>query len=135
MPIRTTEEAVAGIIEVDSSISLTPFIETASNLTDRVAAGDFPVTLTTLELIERWLSAHFYAQRDPRVTSERAGSVGASYQSAVKTGFKNTHYGQMALALDPTGILASLTEGTRLARVDWLGTESQRGAVGDAAEE
>lgn len=135
MAIRTTEAAVAGIIEVDPDIPLAPFIETASNLTDRVAAGDFPVTLTTLELIERWLSAHFYAQRDPRVTSERAGSVGASYQSAVKTGLKNTHYGQMALSLDPTGILASLADGSRVATVTWLGTESQRGAVGDVLEE
>lgn len=131
MAIRTTAEAVAAIIEVDSDISLTPFIETASNLTDRVAAGDFAVTLTTLELIERWLSAHFYAQRDPRVTSERAGSVGASYQSAVATGLKNTHYGQMALSLDPTGILKSLSDGTRRASVTWLGKEDQRGAVGD----
>lgn len=129
MAFRTTEEAVAGIIEVDSDISLTPFIETANNLTNRVAAGSLAVTLTTLELIERWLSAHFYAQRDPRVTSERAGSVWASYQSAVTYGLKNTHYGQMAIALDPTGILKGLSEGIRRAGVTWLGLEEHRGAA------
>ena len=127
MAIRTTEEDVASIIEVDSDISLTPFIETASHLVDRVAAADSTVSSTTLELIERYLSAHCYTFRDPRVTSERAGSVWASYQSAVSFGLKTSHYGQMAISLDPTGTLKALSEGQRRASVSWLGVEEDRG--------
>lgn len=127
MAIRTTDEAVAGIIEVDSSILLDPFIETAANLVDRVAAADSTVSSATLELIERYLSAHFYTLRDPRPTSERAGPVGASYQSRVDLGLKTSHYGQMAITLDPTGVLKALSEGTRRAGVTWLGVEADRG--------
>ena len=127
MAIRTTTATVGGIIEVDASISMDPFIEVASALvTERCSADDYDTT--RLELIERWLSAHFYAMRDPRVTQERAGDVGASYQSHVGPGFDLTHYGQMAMRLDTAGGLASLNEqskkgGKMTAGVTWLGTE------------
>ena len=127
MAIRTTEAAVSGIIEVDSDISLTPFIETASNLTDRVAAASSPPAAATLELIERWLSAHFYTVRDPRPVSERAGSVGETVQSRVDLGLKTSHYGQMAISLDPTGTLKAISAGTRQASVTWVGTDDDRG--------
>ena len=127
MAIRTTEEAVSGIIEVDSDISLTPFIETANNLVDRVAASDSSVSSATLELIERYLSAHFYTLRDPRPVSERAGTVWVQHQSRVDLGLKTSHYGQMAIALDPTGTLKALSDGRRAAGVTWLGIEEDRG--------
>jgi hypothetical protein len=127
MAVRTTAEAVGLIIDVDSGISLTPFIEVANALvTKHCVDGAF--TVAELELIERWLSAHFYAIRDPRTTQERAGSVGESYQSQVGLGFDVTHYGQMAMRLDWSGALALLNEQTKkggrvTASVTWLGTE------------
>lgn len=127
MAVRTTSELVAGIIEVQASISLTPFIATASELVDDVAASSSAPDATRLELIERWLSAHFYAQRDPRAASEKAGSVAASYQSKVDLGLNNTHYGQMAITLDPTGMLKSASKGKRVARMSWVGKEEDRG--------
>ena len=125
---RTTSEEVALIIEVDESISLTPFIEAANALvTEKCSTDDYDAT--RLELIERWLSAHFYAIRDARPTNERAGSVGASYQSKVDLGFDVTHYGQMAMRLDTAGGLAALNAeakkgGSRTATVTWAGKDA-----------
>jgi len=125
---RTTSEEVALIIEVDGSISLTPFIEAANALvTEKCSTDDYDAT--RLELIERWLSAHFYAIRDARPTNERAGSVGASYQSKVDLGFDVTHYGQMAMRLDTAGGLAALNAeakkgGSRTAMVTWAGKDA-----------
>jgi len=127
MAIRTTDEAVEGIIEVDANIPLTPFIETASSLVDDVAASSAAPGAARLELIERYLSAHFYTLRDPRPTSEKAGPVGASYQSKVDLGLNTSHYGQMAISLDPTGVLASASGGRRIGVATWLGTEADRG--------
>jgi len=50
MAVRTTAEAVGGIIEVDATISLTPFIEVANALvTEHCSTDDYDAT--RLELI------------------------------------------------------------------------------------
>jgi hypothetical protein len=126
MSVRTTAAAVGGIIEVNASISLTPFIEAANALVTEVCTDD-DYDATRLELIERWLSAHFYAVRDPRVLREAAGSVRAEYKSKVGLGFDVTHYGQMAMRLATAGELSALNEqakqgGQLTAGVSWLGT-------------
>ena len=128
MAVRTTSVAVGLIIEVDASISLTSFIEAANALVMEVCSTD-DYDATRLELIERWLSAHFYAIREARPTNERAGSVGASYQSKVDLGFDVTHYGQMAMRLDTAGGLAALNAeakkgGSRTATVTWAGKDA-----------
>lgn len=119
---RTTSAAVEAIIEVDSDIPLAPFIETASALVDEIPAGD--LTDTRLELVERWLSAHFYAIRDPRTTRERADRIEQTFQSRVGLGLANTHYGQQAAILDTTGTLKALdSTGQRTVSVTWLGKD------------
>jgi hypothetical protein len=131
---RTTAQLVAGIIEVDPSIPVAPFIEVASELVTEVCEpqekpdGTPWYTATRLELIERWLTAHFYAIRDPRTTQETAGSVAASYQSRVDLGLDVTHYGQQAKRLDTAGGLAQLDEEMKEGSpklnvgIAWLGT-------------
>ena len=127
MAVRTTSVAVGGIIEVDSNISLTPFIEVANALVTECCSTD-DYDATRLELIERWLSAHFYAIRDPRTTQESVGrGIAERFQSQVDLGFDVTHYGQMAMRLDTQGGLSSLNErikngGGSTAGVSWLGT-------------
>lgn len=126
---RTTSAAVEGIIEVDANISLTPFIETASALVDDIAV-DSGHTDTRLELIERWLSAHFYTVRDPRAVRERADRIEVAYQSKVDLNLSTSHYGQQAMILDTSGLLRSISSGRRLvASVSWLGNPEDRGAV------
>lgn len=128
MAVRTTLAAVGKLIELDVTIDMTPFIETASALvTKHCAERNTDYTVTELELIERWLSAHCYAMRDPRTSSESAGGVSASYQSSIGLGFDLTHYGQMAMRLDYSGGLAALNAqvkqgDVRTPSLSWLGT-------------
>ena len=123
---RTTATLVGGIIEVDTDITLTPFIDVANELvTECCTSGDH--STTRLELIERWLSAHFYTVRDMRAESEKAGSVSQKLQSKVDLGFDTSHYGQMAMRLDTEGNLAALNEQIKKGKrttvgVTWLGT-------------
>jgi len=129
---RTTPTLVGGIIEWDSDstkasyIALTPFIDAANELvTECCGSNDY--TITRLELIERWLSAHFFTVRDPRAESEKAGSVSEKFQSKVDLGFDTSHYGQMAMRLDTEGGLAALNEQIKKGKkvtvgVTWLGT-------------
>lgn len=133
---RTTKADVATIIELDDSIipddaAMLPFITIANELVTELCTGttNGPTTAYTdvrLELIERYLTAHFYTNRDPRSESEKAGSVGASYQSKVDLGFDTSHYGQTAMRLDTNGQLARVNKdmkngGVPKARVSWLG--------------
>lgn len=127
MAVRTTSAAIAKIIEIDSGIDMTPFIEAASALVDEVCATVSAYTATKLELIERWLSAFFYAIRDPQTTSVGAG-VSVSFQHANGLHFDVNEWGQMAMMLDTAGGLARLnasskTGATRRARIRWLGTD------------
>lgn len=131
MAVRTTSAAVTGILEESPSLTLTPFIETASYLVDKCCAtatntdGTDYYTATDLELIERWLSAHFYHIAATRANRERAGSVSEEKRSKVEVRLEVTHYGQQALLLDVAGGLAALNEQGRIAistGVHWLGT-------------
>lgn len=123
---RTTSSLVGGIIEVDANIDLDPFIVTANALLNKIA-DDTGHDATHLELIERYLAAHFYTLRDPRYTQERAGPVGASYQSKVDLNLATSHYGQTAMVLDTSGELAALNQlalkGGQTVSLTWLGTE------------
>ncbi len=128
---RTTASAVEGIIEIDAKISLTPFIELANALVTQCCTGDsVEITYTDaiLELIERWLSAHIYTNRDPRAISEKAGPVSERTQSKVDLGFDTSHYGQTAMRIDYQGGLSALNEqiksgGVSTVGATWLGTE------------
>lgn len=106
---RTTNALVEGIIEVDSAISLTPFIGAANSIVTQCCTNltnDYSVD--DLQQIETWLAAHFYTTRDPRAEREKAGPVEEKFQSAVALGFNTSHQGQMAMRLDFHGGLAAL---------------------------
>jgi hypothetical protein len=109
MSFRTTASAIRGIVEVDAEFidaSLVPFIESASAIVDDVLA-DQDLSDLRLELIERWLAAHFYVLRDPRRKSETVGPITQTLEMG-KTGLhlQATQYGQTAMLLDSTGSLA-----------------------------
>jgi hypothetical protein len=125
---RTTAEAVGLIIEVDANISLDPFIEIANALVTQCCTDTgTDYTDVTLELIERWLSAHCYTIREGRSFREKAGSVSEEKQSKVDLGFDTSHYGQTAMRIDYQGGLATLNEQMKKGQVStfkatWLGT-------------
>lgn len=127
--MRTTAALVKTIIEVDENISsdLVPFITVANELVTECCA-DAGYTDARLELIERWLAAHFYSVRDPRAKTESAGSVGATYFGEVGKNLSLTFHGQQAMLLDTEGGLAALNAsiaagGKRTVGVTWIGTE------------
>lgn len=131
MAIRTSDSLVQGIIDVDSGTDLTPFISAANSIVTQCCT-DLVTDYTAANLIEieTWLAAHFYAIKESKAKSEKAGSVSVTYQSKVDLGFSLTHYGQMAMALDWYGGLAVLNGqikngGVSGVGVTWLGTEDE----------
>lgn len=128
---RTTDILVAEIIEVDDTISMTPFISAAYALVTQCCTGlDEDYTSDQLILIETWLAAHFYAIREPRAVREAAGSVSEIKESKVDLGFDVTRYGQMAMRLDWQGGLSRLNKQIKEGQavsvgITWLGTEEE----------
>ena len=115
---RTSSEAVAAIILVDTSNTpdLSPFIDTANAMVSQACVIDLASGVATgysdahLELIERWLAAHFYAIRDPRIQSQGFGGASGAFQGQTQFNLASTSYGQQALLLDYQGGLARLSE-------------------------
>jgi len=132
---RTTAAAVKAVMlpgeEYDTVTepSLTPFIDTASAYVDDIvtcAAERSPaVTLSAarLELIERWLAAHFYAQSDKPYASKNTEGASASFHGQTAMYLESTLYGQTAMRLDKSGCLSSIGSGAerKVASAVWLG--------------
>jgi hypothetical protein len=130
MAVRTTSAAVAKVLEVDATLDMTPFIETANAFVTEICEPVTTYDAARLELIERWLSAHCYAQRDVRRTAEQAKGIGEHFESVIDLGFDNSRFGQMAMRLDTAGGLAALNKqmkkgGTMTAGIEWIGTEPE----------
>lgn len=106
---RTNATLVDGIIEVDSDISMDPFITIANEIVTEVCT-DSDYTDARLIIIETWLAAHFYKLRDQAIASEKAGDVAVKYQHQIGLGLHQTKQGQSALMIDTAGNLASLSK-------------------------
>ncbi len=106
---RTTDAEVEEIIEVDDSISLTPFINAANELVTEVCT-DSDYSDVRLTMIETWLACHFYRTRDQAVGKEKAGRVDVAYQYKIGLMLMETEYGQRAMLLDTAGNLAQLSK-------------------------
>lgn len=123
---RTTSAAVQGVLgdDYDGSTSLTPFIDTATAMVDRVAtcatSRDRTLTSAELELIERWLAGHLYAMSDQPYQSKTTGRASATFQGRTGMYLEATKYGQTAVNVDYSGCLASISK-RRVARGVWLG--------------
>lgn len=118
MAARTTAALVAGILgdNYDSRIVLTPFIDTATALTDSIESADTGNALSDsmLAIIERYLAAHYYTLADPLYISRSTGGASGS--------FPQRSYWDEAKKLDSTGYLAKLDLPTRpKAGASWLG--------------
>lgn len=110
MATRTTQAEVVKLLEetaLPEDLDLTPFIESANSLVDGVCL-DSDYTDNRLELIERWLAAHFYSVKDPRTKQEAAKGLTETYEGQTKYGLLFTRYGQQAMVLDIDGNLAKI---------------------------
>lgn len=121
MAVRTTDDLVGGICEVDDGDDLTPHIASASKLVDRccltgVTGVVLDYTTEELELIERYVAAHFYCVFNPRTTQETIGPAQQQFEGKSDLRLQFTRYGQQAMLLDIHGGLAALNNG--LAKVE-----------------
>lgn len=126
---RTTPALVEGIIDVETGADLTPFITTANLLVTSVCGNsgyDDSGIGSLMEVIERWLSAHFYGLYDQQLQAAKAGTVSVTYQTKVDMGLSATVWGQQAIRLDYLGNLAAMdntaqTKKKVTIRVKWSG--------------
>lgn len=88
--------------------SLARFIDTAASLVNWVVTQDVDGLMNSdsLELVERWLAAHFYAHSDQLYQSKNTSGAGATFQGQTAMILKSTQYGQTAMLLDVTNSLA-----------------------------
>ena len=120
MAQRVSDGDVRAIIQVDDTVEMYPFIQSASTLVDTQLASS---GLTGVELfeVERWLSAHFVAMVHPPATEVGTGVYRVKLESgSTGQGLRSTRYGQLALALDRTGTLARVAQGAMPARFEVL---------------
>ena len=126
---RTTVGAVEGILLRDYDRkrrpNLMPFITTANVLVSKISSlaitNEITLSDEQLELIERWLSAHFYVVSDRTYAEARTEGAYAVYHGKTGLSLDFTPYGQMAKVLDTSGILAGLDK-RQSATMFWLGT-------------
>lgn len=120
---RTTVALVRVLGGFPSSLDLEPYLSSANVLVDDIAAlNDTCMNAKKLELVERWLSAHFAKINSPSVTSKSIAGASASFEgkSTGGEGLMLTSYGQQAMALDCTGFLRNLNKPK--GSMTWLGT-------------
>lgn len=112
MAARVTDAEVKQILDTD--IDTTPFIIAAHRVVEDNELGSFDVASATLKSIEQFLAAHFACAMEQQTKSETTGKASATYQGEFGMRLDSTHYGQTAMTLDSSGILANLN--TRQAR-------------------
>jgi len=104
----TTPDNVKTVVDVLATEVLDAYIATAETVVAaECLASGYPDA--TLELIHRWLSAHYYACNKRRSAAE-AVSGGASQTLdpvAIDLRLNSTHYGQAAMTVDTAGNLAA----------------------------
>lgn len=91
----------------DTAIDVTPFLAMATVFIAERASGAGWSAAMTFELT-RLVAAHFACLRDPRETDVKRMDTSIAFEhGTLGQGLKATRYGQQAIALDPTGILAT----------------------------
>ncbi len=133
---RTDAESVARLLEdfdgdaesADEDL-FEPFILSSNELVTELCT-DSDYSDARLELIERWLAAHFWTISHQQVKFFSAQKVQESYDSKVDLYLNQTKYGQMAQMLDTKGNLAALNNVAkdiikRVAGGTWLGKTSE----------
>jgi len=102
-----TDPQVRALIPDTTIVDLvTPFINIANRMVDKLAASSCGTSLTDAELedIELFLSAHFAAQTDPSIAIvsqkvEGSSTVASRGNVNNQSGLMSTHFGQQANSL------------------------------------
>ena len=109
MAARVTDADVKGIIDVQTSIDTSNFINIANRYLNLHLSSE-GLSEEELTDIELYLAAHFTAITAERggLTSEVTGDSEATYANIYEAGFGSTRFGQIALSLDVSGTLREL---------------------------
>jgi len=103
-----TEEEVEAIIDVDSSLDLTEFIDTAHVIVSEELTPLDIYSNDRLTKIELWLAAHFVACRQRQLEQEWIGDAKQYFSGKFGMDLRFTQYGQQVMFLDTEGIFTSL---------------------------
>lgn len=128
MAYRALAEDVKAILikDYDSNRNpnLNPFIKIANLIVNRlvikVAANGDAILQEELTEIEKWVAAHVYVMSDQNYSSNSTEGASASYQGQTGKYLEASKYGQMAILLDPTGLLIGSGKQAR-ASAEWIG--------------
>lgn len=136
-PYRTTTEAVMAVLapgkeyDLQTNPSLVPFMDAAQALCNQVArlavhrrAGGYQSS--ELEVIERYLSAHFYLTSDKAYANKGDGGASASFMQQTGKRLDQTPHGQTALNLDYLGILNGINSNARARMFSLAGSRGGR---------
>ncbi len=109
MPPRVTDVEVKAI--VDTERETTPFIDVAHLIVDENLLSE-GLTAARLTQIELYLAAHFTTVTEEKgslTSSEGGDSKDTYFTRELGKGLAMTRYGQQALALDTSGVLAEVS--------------------------
>lgn len=110
---RTNATAVETLLGFNyataSAPSLVPYIDTASEIVDdlvtEASAIGVSISTTRAELIERWLACHWYCKMDALYKQQATDRASGQFVRGEQD------YLDAAIALDPSGLLATLMSG------------------------
>lgn len=142
---RTTSDLVKAVLaagqdyDLDNNPDLAAYIQPAVAITNRIAAcatnrgmgmqglqvagqtvAGEDTEGTELELIERYLAAHFYVQSDENYQSKTTAGASANFQGRTDMGIDASKYGQTAKRIDWSGCL-TIIDKRQFASSFWLG--------------
>lgn len=116
-----TTTTVAEIFESNlSSGALQAAIDTALILARDNLSGQ-GLDDDTYDRVTLYLAAHFAAVQRPRPASRGLGRANESYQGQTAQSLRMSYYGQTAILLDSTGLLAAMGDGQVKAEVTHVG--------------
>lgn len=116
MAVRTTKSLVRNTITTTVlDDQLDQYISFANGDIDQAVALSVDFAALGVQYLidmETLLAAHYTAcLADRRATEEKYGDSSKKWQGEAAMGYESTHYGQMALKRDPTGILTAIEKG------------------------
>jgi len=115
---RVTSSEVKGLIKTNFDVDT--FIAVATMMVDETLVGQ-GLTDARLKQVELWLSAHFVAVAEERgaLTGSDKGDSEETYEIKVGEGLNMTRFGQQAIFLDTTGLLAEETVGAATKKAEF----------------
>jgi hypothetical protein len=111
VPYRTTAQEVSELLGEDVATVQDVFLLSANEMVTELCVP-MGYTDVRLELIERYLAAHFYTVENTRADMEGiAGGPSEHLQGKTEEGLRSSLYGQAAMRLDTKGALAVMDNG------------------------